>query len=214
MINAISPQVNIPYSTGSASSAVSGGGAEVATLQRELVSYDKQLSNVQDGTVEAGAVQTQLLSAQVSLLTDQIVSLSGVTPLSFTQPAPASPGPVGQPAASSSSATAAPVATATVAAPQQLVPTAPLTTSVSDQAALSQAQATLSSIFQKVSVHGASPPPTAPAQAAGVSTQTASVPAPAASAPVPIASQVTAPSAASVQSAVSVSVGSTINVTV
>jgi len=99
MINAISPQVNIPYSASNASSAASAvtGGAEIATLQRELVSYDKQLSEVQDGTAEAGPIQTQLLSAQVSLLTDQIVSLSGVTPLSFTQPAPASPGPVGQP---------------------------------------------------------------------------------------------------------------------
>jgi len=215
MINAISPQVNIPYSTGSASSAVSGGGAEVATLQRELVSYDKQLSNVQDGTVEAGAVQTQLLSAQVSLLTAQIVSLSGVTPVSFTQPAPASPAAVGQSGAPSGTASAAPVATATVAAAQQPVPTPSATTSVSDQAALSQAQATLSSIFQKVSAHGASPPPpTSPAQTAGESTQTAGVPTPTTGAPAQTASQAPASSAATSQSAASVSVGSTINVTV
>ncbi len=198
MINAISSSVSTPYPV--------GGTAELATLQKELVSYEKQLSVAQSGVVGGGPVQTQLLAAQVSLLTAQIVSLSGVTPVSFAQAGQVQ-APSGLPAATGSNAgSAAPVATVTVAAVQQPVATAaPAPSPVSDQAALSQAQATLSAIFEKVSVQGATAPPAGPAPNSTVSTaaaraQTASQ----TSVSLPLASQLAA----------NVPVGSNINVTV
>jgi len=171
MINAISSSIGTPYPV--------TGTAELATLQKELVSYDKQLAGVQSGTVQAGPVQTQLLAAQVSLLTAQIVSLSGVTPVSFTQPL----GATGQPVAAAPVGSAAPVA----------APVATVT------AALSQAQATLSAIFEKVSVQGTSPP-AATGQTAGTS--------------VPTANPTTTTPALNNPPAGNVAVGSTINVTV
>jgi hypothetical protein len=185
MINAISSSVSTPYPV--------TGTAELATLQKELVSYEKQLSVAQTNPVSGGPVQTQLLAAQVSLLTAQIVSLSGVTPVSF--------------AGSSNSGTAAPVATVTVAAVQQPVAVAaPAPSAVNDEhAALSQAQATLSAIFEKVSVQGATAPPAAPSLNSTVSS---------AAARAQTASQASIALPSTSQSAANVPVGSNINVTV
>lgn len=154
MINAItsSSPASIPYSASSS--------AVLATLQKELVAYEKQLAEAQNGTVGAGAVQTQLLAAQVSLLTAQIVGLSGVTPVSFAQPLqnPVALATIGQPVAVSTSASTGAANTAAVAVPTPpptpVPSTAAATSVLPDQAAVGQAQATLSAIFEKASVQG------------------------------------------------------------
>jgi hypothetical protein len=201
MINAISSSVSTPYPV--------TGTAELATLQKELVSYEKQLSVAQTNPVSGGPVQTQLLAAQVSLLTAQIVSLSGVTPVSFAPAGGQIQTPSSLPAVtgSSNSGTAAPVATVTVAAVQQPVAVAaPAPSAVNDEhAALSQAQATLSAIFEKVSVQGATAPPAAPSLNSTVSS---------AAARAQTASQASIALPSTSQSAANVPVGSNINVTV
>ncbi len=164
MINAITSTPSIPYSA-------AGSNAEMATLQKELLSYQKQLTQVENGPVTTDPVHTQLLVAQVSLLTSQIVSLSGVTPVSFTEPLanPSAP-PQSVPTQTSVAVSAAARSAAISTAPSTTVPatgstTSALTTNAAtqpDQATLSQAQATLSAIFEKATVQGAAAPTEAP----------------------------------------------------
>jgi hypothetical protein len=157
MINAITSTPSISYSA-------PGSSAELATLQKELLSYQKQLTQVENGPVNLDPVHTQLLAAQVSLLTSQIVSLSGVTPVSFTEPlANTTTPPQSVPTQTTVAVSAATHTAAASSAPNTSVPASAPTGSATsalvsnaatqpDEATLSQAKATLSAIFEKATV--------------------------------------------------------------